>query len=459
MKKTLLILLLFVPLSVVLIFSTNAQVKFEEFPSFDKMLSKANKDNKLVFVQVNSDKCSQCNDVAHTGLAGTALKEKFAFNFTSILVNQGDKILKEVLEKADLNEFIVGSLFFDSEGYLLLKINSTASSPMIYLNYADQAITLSKNSDIKDLSLQYKQGDRSKSLLIKLIQEKNKADFDTYNLVNEFIDSQTIKELTTLENAKLILEQGMPLESKGRKILYALFPTKTIDSIFAAHPLQERVKINNKIITATRKIAVKNKDKNLAGQLSNFISRTYDNNWERGSFFSQSFLVNFYKDIKDTSNFLQTAESFINYNLMNQSVDTLKRRSDRERNAMFEQKRKDQNGNPIMTFSYAPFYMKYGEELNNSAYNIFTFSNDLEKLAKALKWSKRSMEINEALSLDDNRKQNPAYMDTYACLLYRLGKKEEAIQTQMRAIEILKNRGETPSNLEVTLNKMKGGTL
>jgi tetratricopeptide (TPR) repeat protein len=144
---------------------------------------------------------------------------------------------------------------------------------------------------------------------------------------------------------------------------------------------------------------------------------------------------------------------------MNQSVDTLKRRSDRERNAMFEQKRKDQNGNPIMTFSYAPFYMKYGEELNNSAYNIFTFSNDLEKLAKALKWSKRSMEINEALSLDENRKQNPAYMDTYACLLYRLGKKEEAIQTQMKAIEILKNRGETASSLEVTLNKMKGGTL
>jgi tetratricopeptide (TPR) repeat protein len=277
--------------------------------------------------------------------------------------------------------------------------------------------------------------------------------------VDEFIDSQTIKELSTLENAKLILEQGMPLESRGRKMLYALFPTKTIDSLFLSYPFQERVKINNKVISSTRRIAVKNRDKNLAGQLSGFISRTYDNDWERGSFSSQSFLVNFYKDIKDTINFLQTAESFINYNLMNQSVDSLKRRSDRERNAMFEQKRKDQNGNPVMTFSYAPFYMKYGEELNNVAYGVFTFTNDLEKLAKALKWSKRSLEINEALSLDESRKQNPSYMDTYACLLYRLGKKEEAIQTQTKAIEILKNRNENANTLEVTLNKMKGGTL
>lgn len=459
MKKIFTILLLLSSLLFFLTFSTNAQVKFEVFPSFDKVLSKAKKENKLVFVQVNSDKCNQCNDVAQTGLSGTALKEKFEYNFTSILVNQGDKILKEVLEKADLKDFNVGSLFFDSDGYLLWKISSTASSPMVYLNYADQAITLSKNNNFKDLSLQYKKGDKSKELLIKLIQEKNKADFDTYSLVEEFINSQTIRELTTLENAKLILEQGMPLESKGRKILYALFPSKTIDSIFSAQPFQERVKINNKVISSTRRIAVKNRDKNLAGQLSGFISRTYDNNWEKGSFSSQSFLVNFYKDIKDTISFLQTAESFINYNLMNQPVDTLKRRSDRERNAMFEQKRKDQNGNPVMTFSYAPFYMKYAEELNNAAYGVFTFTNDLEKLAKALKWSKRAMEIGEALSLDENRKQNPYYMDTYASLLYRLGKKVEAIEMQTKAIEILKSRGESTLNLENTLIKIKNESL
>lgn len=459
MKKMHSILLLLSYLLLFTIFSTNAQVKFEAFSSLDKMLSKAKKDNKLVFVQIESNNCNQCNDVAKTGLSSVILKEKFDVNFISTLVKYDSDFFNQVLAKANFNDFTMGSIFLDADGFLLSKINSTVSSSTYYMNYADQAIEVSKNSVLKELDGQSRKGDMNKALLFKLIQEKNKADFDTYSLVEEFINSQTIKELATIENAKLILEQGMPLESKGRKILYALFTNKTIDSIFLAHPFQERVKINNKVISSTRKIAIRNRDKNLAGQLSGFISRTYDNNWEKGSFASQSFLVNFYKDIRDTTNFLQTADNFINYNLMNQPVDTLKRRSDRERNTMFEQKRKEQNGNAMMTISYIPLYIKHGDELNNAAYSVFTFTNDLEKLAKALKWSKRSMEISEALSLDENRKQNPAYMDTYACLLYRLGKKEEAIQTQTKAIEIVKGRNENANALEVTLNKMKNGTL
>jgi hypothetical protein len=459
MKKSSRIFLLFSSLFFFLIFHAKAQVNFETFSLFDKMLSQAKKEHKLVFVQVESKECGQCNDVAQKGLSGTALKEKFAVNFISTFLKQDNELLKEILKKAGLSDYNMGSLFFDADGYLLLKINSTTSSPMMYLNYADRAIELSKNNTLKDLTTQYQKGAKDRMLLKKLIEEKNKADFDTYSLVEEFIDSQTMKELTTLENAKLILEQGMPLESRGRKVLYALFPNKTIDSIFFAQPFQERVKINNKVSSSSRKIAIKNKDKNLSYLISSYISRTYDNNWEKGSFHSQSFLINFYKDIKDTISYLQTAESFCNYNLMNLSIDTLKRRSDRERNAMFEQKRKEQNGSSVMSFSYSPFYMKYGEELNNTAYGIFTFTNDLEKLAKALKWSKRSMEIYDALVPDEKRKQNPNYMDTYACLLYRLGKKDEAIETQTKALEILKNRGESTSNLETTLTKIKNGTL
>ena len=458
MKNILRITLLFSSLYLFLISSTNAQVNFESFSSFEKMLSQAQKDNKLVFVQVESKDCGQCNDVAQKGLSGTALKEKFAVNFVSIFVKQDDALYKQIIIKTDLSALSMGSLFFDADGYLLLKITSTTSSPMAYLEYADRAISLSKNNVLKNLTTQYQKGENDSQFLKRLIEEKNKADFDTYSLVDEFINSQSMKQLGTLENAKLILEQGLPLESKGRKLLYALFPNKTIDSIFAAHSLQERVKINNKIITSTRKIAVMNSDKNLAYQLSNFISKTYDN-WEKGSFFSQSFLLKFYRDIIDTTSYLKTAESFANYNLMALSIDTLKRRNDGERNAMFEQKRKEQNGSSSMSFSYAPFYLKYAEELNNTAYGVFTFTDDLEKLAKALKWSKRSMEISEALSMAESRKQNPYFMDTYARLLHRLGKRGEAIETQTKAIEILRSRSENTSNLENTLTKIKNGTL
>ena len=454
MKKSFTTFLSLSSLLLLLVFSTNAQVKFEAFSSLETMLSKAKKENKLVLVQVESRECGQCNDVAQKGLSGTALKEKYAVNFISTFVKQDDNLLKEITNKVNLKSYNMGSLFLDSDGNLILKINSTTSSPMAYLEYADKAIALSKNTILKDLEAKYKQGELSKALLIGLIQEKNKIDFDTRLLLEQYLDLLTLKEIRTIETAKLILEQGMPLESRAREVIYAVFPDSKVDSLFLSYPFEERVKMNNKIIASTRQAAIRFKSRDLIYKLSNFISNTYQKNFEKANFHRQKTLVDFYKEIRDTTSFLQNAESFCNYNLFSVSIDTLKKRNAKERDEMFEQRTKSSG-----TFSYSPFYLQYGSELNNNAYDFFQYTNDLEKLAKALKWSKRSIEIYEALVPDENRKQNPYFMDTYASLLYRLGKKDEAIETQIKALEILKSRGESTVNLETTLAKIKNGTL
>jgi hypothetical protein len=454
MKKISVIYLWLSLLFLLLTFSTNAQVKFETFSSLETILSKAKKENKLVLIQVESKECGQCNDVAQKGLSDTALKEKYAINFVSILVKQDDGLWKEITNKVNLKSYEMGSLFLDSDGNLILKINSTTSRPMAYLEYADKAIALSKNNLLKDLEARYQKGERSKELLINLIHEKNKIDFDTRLLLEQYLDLLTLKEIRTMETAKLILEQGMPLESRAREVIYAVFPDSKVDSLFLTYPLEERSKMNNKIIASTRQGAIRFKSRDLIYKLSNFISNTHQQNFEKGNFHRQKTLVDFYKEIKDTTSFLQNAENFCNYSLYSVSIDTLKKRNVRERSEMFEQRGKS-NG----AFSYSPFYLQYGSELNNLSYEFFKHTNDLEKLAKALKWSKRSMEINEALVPDENRKQNPYFMDTYASLLYRLGKKEEAMETQMKALEILKSRGESTANLEITLTKIRNGTL
>ena len=453
MKKLFLFLSI---VTIATIFTSHAQVDFKEFSSVESLLSKAKKEKKLVFVQVASPDCNQCNDVAQKGLSQPALKEKFEANFISTSINHESELYKKLVKESDLKEFSMGSLFYDTDGYLISKMTSTSSSAMSYLNAADQAINLSKNNVLKNLVAQYKKGDTNKEFLKQLMVEKNKVGNDTQNITEEYIDLHTIKELSTTENADLLIQQGLPLESRGRKLLYALFPNKTIDSLFFTHSLQERIKINNRVISSTRNIAVRTKNKNLAYQLSSFITKTYDKNWERGNFYGQSYLINFYKDIRDTTNFLQTGENFSNYPLMSTPIDTMKKKDSRERAAIFEQRQKN---NSTGAFSYSPFYQMYGTELNNIAYGVFTMTNDLEKLAKALKWSKRAMEIYEALSPDENRKQNPSFMDTHACLLYRLGKEEEAIELQTKAIDVAKKYGDVTSNLDITLNKIKSGTL
>jgi tetratricopeptide (TPR) repeat protein len=435
----------------------SAQVTFESFSSLDALLEKAKNKSKLVFIQINSQTCNQCNEVAQKGLSGAILKSKFDVNFISTQTMQGSELHQQIIEKTNTRDMGMGSLFLDSDGYLLLKYPKTTTVSQDYLGIADDAIRYSKNNVLKTLETQYKQGNRDKALLKELIQEKSKVNADTYLYVEKYVELLTISELSSIENAKLIIEQGLPLNSKARRLLYASLPPKTIDSIFYAHSLDERVKINNKIIASTRQNAVRYKDKDLGMALGNFITGTYNDNWEQGRFARQSFLVNFYKDIKDSVAFLREAKAFANYQLMEMPVDTLVKREKKVRDDLFQQQKKKQVGSGVVSFRYTPYNIKYANELNNLAYSVLLFTKDSEKLEDALKWAKRAIEINEALVPDETRKQNPMVMDTYASLLYRLGNKEEAIELETKAVEILKKRGDNANNLEITLNKMKKG--
>lgn len=94
------------------------------------------------------------------------------------------------------------------------------------------------------------------------------------------------------------------------------------------------------------------------------------------------------------------------------------------------------------------YMSKYGadvsaEELNAFAWTIFENCPDMKCVGEALEWSKRSLKDGE----------NPMFMDTYANILYKMGKKDEAIALQEKAVALA--NGE--KSLQETLTKMKAG--
>lgn len=82
-------------------------------------------------------------------------------------------------------------------------------------------------------------------------------------------------------------------------------------------------------------------------------------------------------------------------------------------------------------------------DLNQFAWAIFENCKDMKCVEEALAWSKRSFSEN----------QDPNFMDTYANLLYKLGRKEEAISWQEKAVGLAKDK----KQLQETLDKMKKG--
>lgn len=99
--------------------------------------------------------------------------------------------------------------------------------------------------------------------------------------------------------------------------------------------------------------------------------------------------------------------------------------------------------------SITGYMKKYGhkpsaQELNEYAWTVFEMGKNDADLKEALNWSKKSLEKHE----------DPNFIDTYANILFKLGKKDEAIAWEEKAMNAVPQ--EQKKLFAETLAKMKG---
>ncbi len=87
------------------------------------------------------------------------------------------------------------------------------------------------------------------------------------------------------------------------------------------------------------------------------------------------------------------------------------------------------------------------ESLNNTAWRYYERFSEKSVLEKAITWSEKSLSILNYSS----------YRDTYAHLLYKLGRNKEAIVQESKAIRLAKDEGGETQEYEAVLQKMKKG--
>jgi thioredoxin-related protein len=89
--------------------------------------------------------------------------------------------------------------------------------------------------------------------------------------------------------------------------------------------------------------------------------------------------------------------------------------------------------------------------LNQQAWFIFEESDDKKHLSSALSWAKKAVELASPLDMDWRTK----IMDTYANLLYKLGRTKEAIEWEEKVVKLLPG----PHVFTITLEKMRAGKV
>ncbi len=114
---------------------------------------------------------------------------------------------------------------------------------------------------------------------------------------------------------------------------------------------------------------------------------------------------------------------------------------------MYCQTKNDWPGFQAAIIGYMQKYSAHADptELNDYAWTVFQHCPDMTCVSEALEWSKRSFKDQPI----------PAFMDTYANILYKMGKKDEAIAMEEKIVNLVPT-GEKPSYQE-TLDKMKKG--
>jgi Thioredoxin-like len=441
-------------LSVLLLlsFSVFAQVVFENL-SYDGALQRSKETGKLVFLQFESVGCEQCNEVADKAFENKKLSETLEQTFICIKISADHPDRNKVASLYNKSNDGFGSMFIASDGTLIHNYPRSTTRSDSYQQEIDKALTKAgEGMRVSALEKEYREGNKIPALMELLIRTKKTLNLETDSLLQEYVSLLPADSLMSIRTLLFITEMAPVIGSKADSLLkknYSVFI-----AAWSKMSLAVRVGINNRIIYKSMQKAIREKNESYAYRIAAFTRRTYDNNLQAGQKAYDSKLIDYYRQTNDTINYLIRSVYYYDNYYMTVSVDSIKRKDSLNMKSLFEKQiaMSEKNRNTVTNkkvIQYAPIVQNFTRDLNNAAFSFYQMTNDPLHLAKALQWSVRANEFSESYEA----------MDTHAHLLYKTGKKQEAIEWESRAIALKKKRGFDTKNLDKELSDMKTGKL
>jgi tetratricopeptide (TPR) repeat protein len=446
------------PLLIVLVLipeCLSAQGIVFEKGSWEDALKKAKKEKKLLFLHFDKPSCGACAEVASTAFTSPLMSEKFALHFVSFRTDGTTGIGKELAEKLEV-DCMPSSVYMDTDENPLVRYCGSTSFDRLYLEKAEEALTKNKERPLKSLTEAYAKGDRSSQLMRTYIDRLREMGLSTNEPLDAYVLSLPPDSLRSGSLLRFIFEQGPVVGSKADSVFRRNY-AKT-DSLYKAVGWNKAVELNNRIVNNSLRKAIKEKNVSLASRTAIFRQRTYQNDYKNGIAAQEWVMIRYFRGIQDTLQYLRLASDYYDKQFMTARVDSVQKLDELDHQRRMRGEFPTSNGNVIkppvpgqmVSVMAFPNTQRFVSALNQAAWDFQELTRDSVYLKKALTWSKRTLEYREDGSL----------MDTYAHILYWLGRKEEALEWQIKAVKKEKDRGSPmTASLEATLNKMKNGTL
>jgi thiol-disulfide isomerase/thioredoxin len=404
---------IFYTLSFLFLFSginaQNRSINFEQI-SWQEVLSKAAKENKMIFFDAYTSWCGPCKWMAANVFTNDTVADYFNQNFINV------KIDMEKEEGINLaKEYKVTSyptyLFVDSSGTLLHRYSGSA--PVAdFITIAQDALNPAKR--ISYFDEKYQNGDRSNEFIREYIDKVSKA--GNYEKQRELVDwyfaLNTESKLLSKENFEMIEKHiGGCLQKPF------IFLLENTDYYYQ---VAGKERVNKKIMEVY--------DGNFRGML-------YQTENEKGETV----------EIVSDEN-IETFRTQIN----NIKDKELKEKLAALLDAYYYQRIKNWPEYEKAVIKHLQINsLEHWAIYNDYAWTFYENENikSKEAMEAAITWAQKSVAINS----------NYYNNDTLAAILYKAGKKKEALRAAKKAIEIGKKTGDNISATEDLLIKINAG--
>lgn len=432
------------------IISVFGQVKFKSI-SFDDALKQSQKKGRIIFLQYESANCKQCNEVADKAFANEELAEFLNQTFICIKISPDHPDRGRIASLYNKKEDSFGSMFISSDGNLVHNYSGSTTFITRYKEEIDQALTkVGEGIKANQLEKEYRSGNKSPGLMELLMQLKRSLNLETDSLLEDYVLLQPADSFRSVRTLAFIAQMAPVMESKASMFLRADY--NLFDKVWQSLELSERIRINNRIVYKSMQKAIREKNKTFAYKVADFRRRTYVNNARAGQMASVHEMIGYYFETKDTLNYLKNSAGYYDNYYMTVSIDSVKSKDSLEMKMMFAKQAppvSSGNGTFRTTIKYAPVSQSYNNELDNAARSFYLMTNEPVYISEALSWAARANEFFEKYTS----------LNTFALLLYKSGRKEEALIWQGKAISLKKKQGFDTIGLEKELADMKNDKL
>lgn len=396
MKRILILLTIISITGITSTFSQNRSIVFHEKP-WAEIQAMAKKEKKLIFMDAYAVWCGPCKWMAANIFTNDTVADFYNKNFicTKFDMEKGEGL--ELRSKYEVKAYPT-LLFIDGNGEMVHKRVGAPRQVKDYIAMGTDAITPGKG--LGAMMKKYNGGYRDPRFLADYLQALQDAYSPTKDVLASYFAVVGEAELTSQGNWNLIYRFTEDMNS--REFVYLLKNQARFAGLHTADSVND--KINEVYLKALMAQArSRNNSEESYNQLKTQILNSGFAGAGKAVFTAD---LNVYLGKSQTDKFLELAYSDV----------------DRYFNDDYNM-------------------------LNTMAWQVYSMTEDPKYLERAAAWAKRSVEL-ESKAFNN---------DTYANILYRLGKKELALGYAQAALDLAKKENLPLADYEASLKKMKAG--